>query len=269
MTVCIAAIANSHNDEFIVTASDRMLSTQELSADAITVKSHFIANDWGLLWSAEDASYVTPICELTRAALSPKWNHVHCDEVSQTVARSYQRQLQEEATARYLSRYGLSMSDFLKDGSRLFPQAQYEEMHREIKALTLGCDFIGYGFDDKPHIFRVSEPGKITYEDEIGFAAIGSGWYSAMSTLFFHSVNKLMDLWEVVYHVLEAKFMAETAPGVGEETHAEILQSDGTTIYVVDPAVTDLRNSGRRAGCQGFPNMLNRKSVRSSKAAKK
>ena len=230
-----------------------MLSTKEMSADSIAVKSHYIAQDWGLMWAAEDASHVTPIWEMTRGSLAPVRMHVHCDAVAGTVAGAYQRQLQEEATSRYLSRYGLTMAKFLADGNKLFPQAQYEEMHREIRNLRLGCDFIGYGFDDGPHIFRVSEPGKITYEDEVGFAAIGSGWYSAIGTMFFHSVNKAMDLWEVVYHVLEAKFMAESAPGVGEQTHAEILNFDGSTTYIVEPAIEDLRKMWKKSGMPRVP----------------
>jgi hypothetical protein len=39
----------------------------------------------------------------------------------------------------------------------------------------------------------------------------------------FHSVSRVMELWEVVYHVLEAKFMAESSPGVGAETTCQIL----------------------------------------------
>jgi hypothetical protein len=230
-----------------------MLSTHEFSGDAIATKSHFIAQEWGLMWSAEDASHITPIWEMTRVGLYPKRLHVHCPEVANTVAKAYQRQLTEEATARYLARYGLSMAEFLKDGTRLFPAAQYEEMHREIRTLTLGCDFIGYGFDDSPHIFRVSEPGKITYEDEVGFAAIGSGWYSAISTFFFHSVNRSMDLWEVVYHVLEAKFMAESAPGVGAETHAEILDQNGQSTYLFDGAVDEFRAMWLKGGMPRVP----------------
>ncbi len=254
MTVCIAAIAGSPPDnEYVVTACDRMVATQDMSADAVATKSHFIAQDWGLMWSAEDASYVTPIWRMTQSALYEDRLHVHCDQVAGTVAKAYQRQLQEEATAKYLARYGLSMERFLTDGARLFPQAQYEEMHREIRAVRLGCDFLGFGFDDQAHIFRVSDPGKITYEDEVGFAAIGSGWYSAISTLFFHSVNRAMELWEVVYHVLEAKFMAESAPGVGSETFAEISSLDGNVVYLVGDAIDQIRDLWWRSGMPRVP----------------
>jgi hypothetical protein len=254
MTVCVAAIATDNKGEqYIVTASDRMLSTQELSADAVALKAHFIAQDWGMMWSAEDTSHITPIWEMARAMLLPKHKHVHCDEVANVVANAYQRQLREEATARYLSRYGLSMPEFLREGSKLFPAAQYEEMHREIRSLRLGCDFLVYGFDDEAHIFRVSEPGKITFENEVGFAAIGSGWYSAISTLFFHSVSRLDSMWEVFYHVLEAKFMAETAPGVGGETHCEILSSFGKSIHVFDGAIDEVRRLWGRSGMPRVP----------------
>jgi hypothetical protein len=255
MTVCIAAIAsNSETDEeYIVTASDRMLATQEFSGDDIAIKSTFIAKEWGLMYAAEDVSYVTPISCNTRAMLYPKRLHVHADEVAGTLAMAYQRQIEQEATAKYLSRYRLTMREFLKNGAKLFPQAQYEDMHREIRNLRLGCEFLAYGFDDSPHIFRVIEPGKIVYEDESGFAAIGSGWYSAVSTLFFHGVNTSMELWEVVYHVLEAKFMAESAPGIGVETSCQILNQDGTFTSVFDSAIDEIRRVWTRSGMPRVP----------------
>src|SRR5205823_14077859 len=117
---------------------------------------------------------------------------------------------------------------------------KYEELHSEIRSLRLGCDVSGYGFDSRAHIVRVSEPGKITFENEIGFAAIGSGWYSAISTLFFHSVSRSDDVWEVLYHVLEAKFMAESAPGVGMDTHCEILGENGETVTIFDGAIDEI-----------------------------
>ena len=259
MTVCIAAIAtDSLGEQAIVTASDRMLSTAEMSADAVAFKSHFIANGWGLMYAAEDTSHITPIWEITRADLHEKRFHVHCPEVAATIARAYQRQIHIEAYDRVLSRYGLTMKEFLENGSKLFPSSQYEEMHRDIKSIRLGCDFIGYGFDDRAHLFRVTEPGKVIYEDEVGFAAIGSGWYSAISTLFFHSVNGLMEVGEVLYHVLEAKFMAESAPGVGADTHAQILEYDGNVVTIFEESVDEVRRLWGRSGAPRVPRTASR-----------
>jgi hypothetical protein len=75
-----------------------------------------------------------------------------------------------------------------------------------------------YGFDKKgsSHIFVVANPGFSTDHDLLGYAVIGSGTYMATASL--RRKRMPYDRASVAYRLLEAKFSAETASGVGAST---------------------------------------------------
>jgi len=99
-------------------------------------------------------------------------------------------------------------------------QRLHEALTEKIRKAEEDWNLLFFGFDgaDRPHIFVITEYGKIQYCDAEGFAAIGSGaWiaYAALSRLGF---NRTLPRGEALYGMLAAKFSAESADGVGEET---------------------------------------------------
>src|SRR5262249_6458162 len=130
-----------------------------------------------------------------------------------------------------------SMEEFRAKGlSELGPELFSRSMI-EIQQHTLDLEFMVSGFDQNSgnaDIFTVRSRGDVSYYSEIGFWAIGSGQTSALGSLFNSELRvRFMDLPSCLYRVLEAKFNAETATGVGQNTIASILESDGTR-YAVD-----------------------------------
>src|ERR1022692_4908149 len=94
--------------------------------------------------------------------------------------------------------------------------------------VDLGCQFLlaGFDHDGDGHILTVENPGIVKNHDPVGFWAIGSGALSALGILFFHSMRGELPLPEVLYHICEAKFMAESAIGVGKQTNVRIVTHD-------------------------------------------
>jgi hypothetical protein len=103
-----------------------------------------------------------------------------------------------------------------------------------------------YGFDEKglPHIFDVSNPSVVTNHDLLGYAAIGSGETMAMASLRRKQLP--YDLNKVVYRLLEAKFSAETASGVGESTTLFTMGSDGKDKSIGYGSIGEIKKIWRR-----------------------
>jgi hypothetical protein len=89
--------------------------------------------------------------------------------------------------------------------------------------LVAGFDFAGDGF-----IFTIEHPGDVMSFDAVGWSSIGSGSDKATDMLLRRSVNYEMDLPHVLYHVCEAKFMAESADGVGRHTVVKVAMGSGS-----------------------------------------
>ena len=78
--------------------------------------------------------------------------------------------------------------------------------------------FTGFDQTGRPHIFVITEFGKIQYCDTQAFAVIGSGTWAAQYTLTRSGFNKNLSRGDAAYALLAAKFAAESADGVGENT---------------------------------------------------
>lgn len=132
-----------------------------------------------------------------------------------------------------------------------------EEMRREIQALDFNCSFLVAGFDSQgPHIFVISPPGIEEHYDSIGFWSIGSGSHSALSSLLFRKASRYDSLLMGIYYVAEAKFMAESAQGVGKHTPIMILKADGTYGYLTDASTNVIRKIWENEGKPPMPNNL-------------
>ena len=73
----------------------------------------------------------------------------------------------------------------------------------------------------------VSPAGTAKDHNMCGYEAIGTGAYSAQATLMHHSINQENEAcFRALLHVCESKFMAESAEGVGRQTHVKVAFGD-------------------------------------------
>ena len=229
MTVGIAAITGS--GEHIVTVSDRMISSGGIiqAADDATLKQRRIAKTWGLMFSASDANLFLPIVRAAAGQLNQE-SEYDLVKIQDAVLLAYQNLFDSEFTSTYLSRYNMaSVNTFMNIGLSQFGLERFSQICDQIATFDLEIDLLGYGFDaDKtPHIFQVCNPGKIINHDLLRYAVIGSG--SWMATAALRRKKMPYNLAETTYRVLDAKYSAETAPGVGRSTTVFSFDKNGKT----------------------------------------
>lgn len=226
MSVCIAAMANW--GESIVIATDRMISTGITTADAVALKILGVHPNWAVMY-AGSLEHVAPILRQVREELFDR--DVTYDDIERAILKAYQERLIAEETDTVLGRFGLKMEEFLATGIQRFGETNFAQLLTEIRQVSLGPEGLyflvaGYDTNGGPHIFSINPPGKVENHDLTGFWAIGSGEYSALGSLFFQSYNKEFISERAVYHICEAKFMAERAAGVGPTSSILILNWD-------------------------------------------
>lgn len=251
MTVCIAASIKDH----IVIATDNKLSIGSASSDAcIEGKSLYVEGPWSLMYAGNDVSPVVSIVDKARVLLKGKPNTL----ATATCAfkKAYQQRLLEKATDVVLSRFGIDMETFRSKGAQIFTSDVFGTLCDQIAQQKLSCTLLVYGFDNagEPHIFTVSSPGTEDIFDEAGFWAIGNGAESALGLLFFRNQRKNFDLARTIYHVLEAKYMAESAAEVGRSTHVFFQKKDHQSVEYWTDLEREIRRAWNREGRPRIPN---------------
>lgn len=251
MTVCIAVIAD--NGETIVTASDRMVSRDDTSAELL-LKARWVHRQWATLFAGEDITQFRPIVQEVATVLESH-SAVSLALAEQTFTEKYRERLKRECEARVLSVYGLDRDTFVKNGLRTFGEAAFSDLRYRLETTRLGADFLVYGFDTggNPHLFTVVHPGVASHYTDIGCWAIGSGAQTATSSLFFHRYFIRHSCRSAIYEVCAAKFMAESAMGVGKDTAVIALRRDGSTAFLNISDVQAIRSLWEREGQPRLP----------------
>lgn len=252
MTVCIAGMANVGKS--IVLACDSMISTGEVSGDQVAFKLYPLAAPavWWAMIAGDEITQVWPVIqEANNRLLAISADSLTSEAVGRAFADSYQWVRRSYAQDRVLSPFGITMEEFRSDGQRIFGDT-YREVAADLMRVDLGCEFLLAGFDrdGDGHILTVGNPGVVRNYDPVGFWAIGSGAPSALSMLFFHSVRYVLPLANVLYHVCEAKIMAESAFGVGKHTTVKVLACDSPmdAKELSQDFITNVRNAWEHDG---------------------
>lgn len=241
MTVCIALACDFNNT--IVAVSDKKISSTAYSADDLVAKYHRLHRLWGVMWAANDISQVEPIL---RAARPKDWHSetLTLDEFETLLVDSFHNHLKEVCTHRYLARFGLTRERFLTEGAKTLPHEAFMDIFKKIQEAKLECTFLGFGFDPtrKARIFVLNDQGLIIETDPLSFAAIGSGAYGAESILFFNKYRFTASIPEAIYRACEAKFIAESATDVGEETVIVVMGKNGKGPILFDEQIKQIRD---------------------------
>ncbi len=177
-------------------------------------------------------------------------------EVEKALVNSYQNVRKKTCESRFLSPFGLNMESFLRDGKKIFTEADFSSLIFQISKFDLGCQFLVAGFHMRkqlPYIFTVSNPGTAEYHNKVGFWAIGSGQRSALSSLFFKEYSIFSELNLAIYNVYEAKLMAEKALGVGKKTLMTILAPQKKHMMLLEEQLKTVRTKWKKQGSPKLP----------------
>lgn len=115
----------------------------------------------------------------------------------------------------------------MKNGRASFGDEEFVRLVYEIGSAKLKTDFLVAGYvKDHPHLFSFGDPGTKYVHDAVGYHAIGCGAALADAALN-HTFKSFLPLVNLIYRLLEAKFLGEAAPGVGKNTLVTILKPTG------------------------------------------
>jgi 20S proteasome alpha/beta subunit len=113
--------------------------------------------------------------------------------------------------------------------------SNFQRILFEMSAASVDASFLVFGYDNQkmPHIFTVKEKGEVEYFDMSGFWASGSGQTAALGALSSKNHSRFNSYKRVLLNMCEAKFAAEAAPGVGQESFVVVVHPDGShfTLY--------------------------------------
>jgi hypothetical protein len=178
---------------------------------------------WGLLYAGY-SDYAISIADRAKEMLKKSGANELAmpTEVRNVMRTAFQQELREQIADRFLSRYNLTAEEFRKNGKRQFGN-DFEVLNKPIREFSLNTSFLACGVDahEFPHILWVQGPGgSVTSEDTLGHAAIGSGREMALGSLGSSSASGsgIQSIPDLAYRVVKAKFIAESARGVGKST---------------------------------------------------
>jgi hypothetical protein len=236
MTVCVAGFASGSST--IIAVSDRRITVGDMAADVETVeKAHRVHGSWIAMVAGNDIGNATPILDQVKRALAEvatKSDTVGRVDVAREFRRAFRAHHHTIIEERVLAPYGLSVAAFREKGFKDLGPHAFDELRHAVEAIKVDCEFLVCGFsENQPQLFVISDQG-LSYYDQVGYWAIGSGAWSALSSLAFRKYHRSLEFSEAVYQILEAKFMADTAvPTVGKSTFTLIIM-DGKIGYIDD-----------------------------------
>jgi hypothetical protein len=120
----------------------------------------------------------------------------------------------------------------------------------------------GFDASDKPHVFGVTNPGRVSIYDLTGFHAVGIGQNTAIARLLILDTDEKDKLALALYQAFDAKANAEVTQGVGYGWDAEILVPGVPAITVPREIITILENLMRSHPETPFPTKVGAKPVR-------
>ena len=210
-----------------------MLSSSDgvVPATEDSLKARQIAKSWALMFAAEDANIFLPVVRQVWEELIPtpeaEKKSYDLDEVQAVVADVYRNTFDATFTSKYLVRYGYkNIADFKATGFAQFGDQKFREICDAIDNSTSDCRSWLTASTAKRNLtfFR----SKIRPQSRITIC-----WAILKLAAVFiwprrHYVEKRCLIPQSkIYRELEAKFSAETAPGVGKDTILFWMTGDG------------------------------------------
>ncbi len=161
---------------------------------------------------------------------TPPASRPHRSRVPIAAANS-RSQLKRTRGAIFMSGSGsilASAEAFRREGRRCLGKAEFKRRLRQIDGISLGTTFVVAGFEPTgvARMFEIADPGTFEECPPMGFRAIGAGGTIATSSLIA-SYTTSLTVPELVYRTCEAKFLGESALGVGRKTFVLVVTADG------------------------------------------
>jgi hypothetical protein len=206
------------------------------------------------MFAGGDITQCVPVIE--RATVALKGKPGDFAGVRRAFKTAYQEQLKELIEDCYLSPFGMTLSEFKANGRNHLSPKEFLTLNSRIKEANLECEFLVFGFDEhkRPHLFTVENPGWVSVYDKPGFWAIGSGAPSALAMLsYMGQAPEASTFEQTIYNVLAAKYISESADGVGKTTFFFIHEHNSIAFSASPNIETEIRGIWEKDGKPRMP----------------
>ncbi len=261
MSVCIAGLANSGKDVILV--SDSKAAFGDFSADKAVHKDAPLAFGYAIQFAGNDAARAGIVKRRVQRELkkaNPENKLLPADQVAESVHQECKVEVQRLQEAKVLIKHGYSsLKQFAATGKKLCSDSVLFEIHSELEKVKLSLDFLVAGFDaeEKGHVRFTNSVTPPEDYDSLGFWAIGKGQHSALASIS-HAIEYLnlsqhLDKGTVLYHLLAAKFMAESASDVGRDTSVVVISPKHKTEFLLLDGDEYVREQWKKSGAPRVP----------------
>ena len=224
MTICIAAISKEKNKEFIVFATDHMVSTMT-GAFEHSIKKYRELNNCTVAMLSGQVLLFEDLIKLDG-------NESNFNEIKNKIYENFKRKRNEIIKSEIFNIYGIDEQYFKDVLSKPVPNPIIQKVLTQVSEFNLKTNILLIGFDgNEARIADISDFHMIDFTS-LNFHSIGSGTIQSDNTLLFQKHGKHESLINTIYNVYKAKRNAEVMNGVGKETELLILRKDIGCRYV-------------------------------------
>jgi hypothetical protein len=226
MSVVIMALAwdgSKARPRGVVAACDHLLSADTSKVNPMYAKVVDLAPTWLLGYAGDPAHFWSIAWDVINSGVGDKPSH----DVIAKIKAIYRTGRKMQIEDRLLRPYGLDMDSFLERGLSVFGEVKFNALCERVEKYDLGIELVlgGWSKNDPrdAHIVTIVNPGASYDHTLIGTASIGMGAPIAQGHLDAVFVSTRDTEVDALYRCLEAKFMAEAAPSVGQDTTLMII----------------------------------------------
>lgn len=220
LTICLAAIAKDNEEEFIVFATDHMVTTALGQFEHTMVKYKQLNKNTVVMLAGNPLIFD----ELVKL----KNKDIPFQKVKEEIFQNFKTKRKDVIKNEIFDMYGIDESFFIQSLRSQVLNPLINTILKQISEFKLATGILLIGFDEnnKAQITEINEENIADFRD-MNFHAIGSGNIQAANTLLFQKHDKSDKLLATVYSVFKAKRNAEVLQGVGKETELLILSKNG------------------------------------------
>lgn len=252
MTVCLAAICEGN---MLVGASDCLLTADDIQFEPQQSKIFNLTRSVAVMIAGDIALQTEVVRDVHEVVLErvqrepDNWWAVR--DVAEVYRQQFVRARLRKAVGRVLDPIGLDLGTFLSQQKQMEPSF-VERITDELRSFrTPSAEALIVGIDDAGAHIYVARDADISCNDLVGFAAVGSGGWHAVSQFMFSRHTKARPFAETLLLTYHAKKHAEVAPGVGAATNMFVSGPNlGSHVAVHDHVVAGLDKIYRESGEQ-------------------
>lgn len=219
MTICIAAIGTEAKKEFIVFATDHMITTGTGQFEHSFAKYKEL-NKTTVAMLAGQALLFEDLTQLNN-------RDIHIDEIKKQIFENFKKKRKDVIENEIFSIYGINQDFFVESLQKPIPNPFIHTILEKVSNFKLVTNILLIGYNDGLAIISEINEGGIFDFRNINFHTIGTGAVQASNTLLFQKHSKNDNLSRAIYNVYKSKRNAEVMQGVGKETDILILTEDG------------------------------------------